>query len=210
MSQTFDLIVIGAGMAGIGAANKCARAGWSVAIVDELPYGGTCALRGCDPKKILRRGAEVIDAARLMRGKGIDPQGLRIDWPALMRHKRGFTDPAPARMEAGLTGNGVTTLHGTARFTGANTLRVGETGYQARKFLVAAGARPRPLGVPGAEHALDNAEFMELDALPARILFVGGGFISFEFAHISARAGSAPVIIDRGPRPLKGFDVDLV
>jgi len=71
--KTYDLIVIGAGMAGVAAANKCGAAGWSVAIVDSLPYGGTCALRGCDPKKILRRGAEVIDAANLMRGKGIDP-----------------------------------------------------------------------------------------------------------------------------------------
>ena len=52
--STYDLIVIGAGMAGVAAANKCASEGWNVAIVDELPYGGTCALRGCDPKKILR------------------------------------------------------------------------------------------------------------------------------------------------------------
>ena len=67
-SAQYDLVVIGAGMAGINAANKCGEAGWQVAIVDELPYGGTCALRGCDPKKILRRGAEIIDAARLLEG----------------------------------------------------------------------------------------------------------------------------------------------
>ena len=82
----YDLIVIGAGMAGSAAAEKCARAGWRVAIVDDLPYGGTCALRGCDPKKILRRGAEVVDAAHLLTGKGIDPAGLRIDWRALSAH----------------------------------------------------------------------------------------------------------------------------
>ena len=64
MSEEFDLFVIGAGMAGTTAANKCAAQGWRVGIVDALPYGGTCALRGCDPKKILRRGAEVIDAAQ--------------------------------------------------------------------------------------------------------------------------------------------------
>ena len=91
MSQGFDLLVIGAGMAGVAAANKCATAGWKVAIVDALPYGGTCALRGCDPKKILRRGAEIIDSARLMRGKGIDDTGLNINWPDLMKHKHGFT-----------------------------------------------------------------------------------------------------------------------
>ena len=67
-----------------------------MAIVDELPYGGTCALRGCDPKKILRRGAEIVDAARLLHGKGIDANGLAINWADLMKHKRGFTDPVPA------------------------------------------------------------------------------------------------------------------
>ncbi len=66
MSETYDLMVLGAGMSGVAAAHKCAAQGWRVAIVDSLPYGGTCALRGCDPKKILRRGAEVIDSARLM------------------------------------------------------------------------------------------------------------------------------------------------
>lgn len=86
MRRTHDLIVIGAGMAGVAAANKCASQGWSVGIVDALPYGGTCALRGCDPKKILRRGAEIIDSARLMRGKGIDDEGLVINWADLMKH----------------------------------------------------------------------------------------------------------------------------
>ena len=65
MSGRFDLVVIGAGMAGMTAANKCAAQGWQVGIVDELPYGGTCALRGCDPKKILRRGADQLCPDRL-------------------------------------------------------------------------------------------------------------------------------------------------
>src|SRR3546814_9103948 len=63
MSGRFDLVVIGAGMAGMTAANKCAAQGWQVGIVDGLPYGGTCALRGCDPKQILRSGAEIIELA---------------------------------------------------------------------------------------------------------------------------------------------------
>ncbi len=206
----YDLIVIGAGMAGNAAANKCASAGWRVAIVDELPYGGTCALRGCDPKKILRRGAEIIDSARLMSGKGIDADGLHINWADLMKHKRGFTEPVPANMERGLAGNGVDTLHGTATFTGTNNLDIDGVSYTSDHFLVATGARPRPLDFPGADLLIDSTEFLDLVELPKRILFVGGGFISFEFAHIAARAGSRPTIIDHGPRPLKGFDPDLV
>ena len=208
MSQSYDLIVIGAGMAGVAAANKCAAQGWSVAIVDSLPYGGTCALRGCDPKKILRRGAEIIDNARLMRGKGIDDADLSINWPDLMKHKHGFADPVPRGAEDGLTGSDVTTLHGHARFTGPRQLEIDGAPYDADRFLVATGARARPLEFPGHEHLIDSTDF--LDALPSRILFVGGGFISFEFAHITARAGSRAVIVDRGERPLKSFDPDLV
>jgi glutathione reductase (NADPH) len=210
MTNSYDLIVIGAGMAGVSAANKCAAAGWRVAIVDALPYGGTCALRGCDPKKLLRRGAEIIDSARLMRGKGIEDADLSINWADLIKHKRGFTDPVPSSMEDGLSGNGVDTLHGQARFTGANSIAINGSSYEAAHFLIAAGARPRPLDFPGQEHLVDSTGFMDLSALPKRILFVGGGFVSFEFAHIAARAGSTPVILDRGPRPLKAFDPDLV
>ena len=210
MSTEYDLVVIGAGMAGITAANKCAASGWRVAIVDELPYGGTCALRGCDPKKILRRGAEVVESARLMGGIGIDAGGLRINWADLMKHKRGFTDPIPQAMEKELTRSGVETLHGRAIFTGTNTVDIGTTALDAKHFLIATGARPRPLEFSGHENLIDSTQFLELEVLPSRILFVGGGFISFEFAHLAARAGSLPVIIDRGTRPLKEFDPDLV
>ncbi|MGB3761663.1 MAG: NAD(P)/FAD-dependent oxidoreductase [Ornithinimicrobium sp.] len=210
MSQHHDLIVIGAGMAGVAAATKCAAQGWQVAIVDSLPYGGTCALRGCDPKKILRRGAEIIDHARLMRGKGIDDADLSINWADLMKHKHGFTDPVPQNMEDGLTSSGVTTLHGHARFTGPHQLEIDGSPYDADRFLVATGARPRALDFEGHPHLIDSTDFLDLEELPARILFVGGGFISFEFAHIAARAGSSPVIVDRGERPLKSFDPDLV
>jgi len=211
MTTSKDVIVIGAGMAGIAAANKCAGAGWSVGIVDELPYGGTCALRGCDPKKMLRRGAEIIDAATLMQGRGIAPGGLAIDWAGLMAHKRSFTDAVPAKMETGLKANGVETFHGRARFVNENTLELaGGARLQGRHILIATGAAPRKLGFVGAELMIDSTAFLELETLPRRILFVGGGFISFEFAHIAARAGSQVTILHHSERPLKGFDPDMV
>ena len=139
-TRNFDLIVLGVGMAAVNAANKCASAGWSVAVVDELPYGGTCALRGCDPKKMLRRGAEIIDAARLMHGKGIDPHDIAINWPDLVAFTQTFTDKMPGRIENGLESNGVTTLHGKARFVGEDTVEIdGEGQFQANHFLIATG-----------------------------------------------------------------------
>ena len=209
--EKFDLIVLGVGMAAVSAANKCAAAGWSVAVVDELPYGGTCALRGCDPKKMLRRGAEIIDAARLMQGNGINPGEIRIDWADLVAFTRTFTGQMPGKIEASLDDKGVTTLHGSARFVDENTIEIdGKERLQADHILIATGSKPRPIDIPGAEHLTDSTAFMRMETLPKRIIFIGGGFISFEFAHIAARAGSKVCIVDRGERPLKGFDADLV
>ena len=208
--KSFDLVVIGAGTAATSTANRCASTGWSVAIVDELPYGGTCALRGCDPKKMLRRGAEIIDAVHLMRGKGIETDSLRINWPDLMAFKRTFTDKMPDRVEGSLIKNGITTFHGEARFIDHSAVDVDGARLEGRYVLVATGAKPRKLKFPGAEFLIDSTQFLELEMLPQRILFVGGGFISFEFAHIAARAGSTVHIIDHGARPLKAFDPDLV
>jgi len=210
MTDTLDLIVIGAGMAGINAAKKCGKAGWSTAIVDELPYGGTCALRGCDPKKMLRAGAEAVEAARRLNGKGVVGR-TRIDWPALMKHKESFTDPVPENMETGLKEAGVQTLHGRVRFIAEDRIEVEGHGEIAfRHALIATGATPRPLDFAGAAKLIDSTEFLNLVELPRRIVLVGGGYVSFEFAHIAARAGAEVTILDRGARQLKKFDPDLV
>lgn len=210
MADDYDLIVIGAGVAGMAAANKCAAEGWRVAITDPLPFGGTCALRGCDPKKILRRGAEVVDDAWLMREKGVDDADIAIDWPQLMAHKRGFTDAMPAKVEQGLIDNGVELFHAAARFTGPDEVEIDGTRYTSKHFLIATGATPRPLEFPGHEHVVDSTAFLDLPELPERILFIGGGYISFEFAHIASRAGADCAILDRHDRPLRGFDGELV
>ena len=87
MAQQFDLVCIGTGSAASTVASQCRAAGWSVAIIDKRPFGGTCALRGCDPKKVLVGAADVVDWARRMQGKGLGDDGVRIDWPELMRFK---------------------------------------------------------------------------------------------------------------------------
>ena len=61
MTQQYDLVVIGTGTGATGVASRCSAAGWRVAVIDHLPFGGTCALRGCDPKKVLVGAAEVIE-----------------------------------------------------------------------------------------------------------------------------------------------------
>jgi glutathione reductase (NADPH) len=73
--------------------------------------------------------------------------------------------------------------------------------HESRRFLIATGARPRPLEFAGAEHVIDSTAFMELDDLPDRIVFIGGGFVSFEVAHIATRAGASVTFVT-GHSPL--------
>ena len=205
----YDLAVIGTGTAAMVCAMRVAKAGKSVAVIDEKPFGGTCALRGCDPKKMLVAGVEVIDAKRRMAPHGVAGD-VRIDWPELIDFKRSFTDPVPEKHEQRYKEAGIATLHGTASFSGSNRLRVGERELTASNFLIATGAKPRRLDIPGEEHLVDNEDFLSLAVLPKRIVLVGGGYIAAEFSTIAANAGAEVTILQKGPRMLTGFDADLV
>ena len=209
MNRSFDLIVIGTGEAALPVATRCRAAGWKVAIVDCRPFGGTCGLRGCDPKKVLVGAAQAVDWTRRLKGKGLT-DGARIDWPALIRFKRTFTDPFPVAREDSFIKAGIETIHGTARFVGKTSIQVGDDVLEAGRVVVATGAWPATLHIPGEELLTRSDQFLDLEALPKRIVFVGGGYIAFEFAHVAARAGAAVTILHQGQRPLERFDPDLV
>lgn len=207
--RRFDVLVIGTGVSGQTAAADCAAAGLDTAVVDRLPYGGTCAQRGCEPKKVLLGSIEAVDAVRRLAGRG--PVGeVRIDWPELQAFRGTYTDPVPARTEAWMADAGITPLHGTARFLTPERLAIDGEEVDADAVVVAAGARPAPLGIEGEELVATSERFLGLPELPARIVFLGGGYISFELAHIAAAAGAAVTIAHRGSEPLKGFDPGLV
>ena len=143
-SKAYDLVVIGSGTAAQVASFRVRAARWSVAVIDHLPFGGTCALRGCDPKKMLISGAEAIDMARRMRGRGVTGE-LGISWPELIAFKRTFTDPVPANQERRYAEHGIEAFHGKARFTGRETIEVDENTLQARHVLIASSpVTPRP------------------------------------------------------------------
>jgi glutathione reductase (NADPH) len=209
MNKSFDLIVIGTGEAGAPVALRCRTAGWRVAIVDCRPFGGTCGQRGCDPKKVLVGAAQAVDWTRRLQGKGLT-HDTQIDWPALIRFKRTFTDPFPAAREGSFLKAGIETIHGTARFVSKTSIQVGDDVLESKSIVVATGAWPAALNIPGEEHLTHSDQFMDLPELPERIVFVGGGYIAFEFAHVAARAGSAVTILHQGQRPLERFDPDLV
>src|SRR5215213_8020932 len=137
-SAAYDLVALGTGSAAVKVATACREAGWRVAIVDERPFGGTCALRGCEPKKALWTVAEAYDRARRLSGAGLAGGGdVRIDWPALMAFKRTFTDPVPERREASFAEAGIDAFRGAARFVGPTALDVAGRRLEARHVLIA-------------------------------------------------------------------------
>lgn len=207
-AKSFDLIVIGSGIAGGTVARSCRSAGWEVAVIDSQPFGGTCPLRGCDPKKVLVGAAELVDLSSRMKGHGV-AGNERIDWPSLMRFKRTFTDPVPKEQEKRYIDEGVVALHSRVKFRDQSSLVADGEVLTSKHFVIAGGARPIPLNIPGEEFLTSSTQFLELNRLPEKIIFVGGGYIAFEFAHIAVRAGADVRIVNRG-RPLKGFDPDLV
>jgi glutathione reductase (NADPH) len=150
MDRQYDLVVVGTGVTS-AVATRCREAGWSVAVVDRRPFGGTCALRGCVPKKILVGAAEAVNGARDMAGKGVPAGALTIDWPELMRFKRSLVDPTTERVEQAWARMGVEQFHGLARFVGPTTLAVGDDRLTGRRILIAAGAVPPPLRFVGAQ-----------------------------------------------------------
>ncbi len=204
----YDVVVIGSGTAAQNVAPRCAQEGLRVAVVDRLPYGGTCGQRGCDPKKVLLAAAEAVSRARGLDGSGLAGEPA-IDWPALIARKRAFTQPVPDRIESWMRDAGAETLHGTARLLSAHEVAVDGWAFDAADVVVASGARPMDLDIPGEDLVTTSTGFLDLERLPPRVAFIGGGYISFEFAWLSRMAGAAVTILHRGDHVLKGFDEQL-
>ena len=183
--KKYDLIVVGTGSGGSTAAYACREAGLTVAVIDKKPFGGTCALRGCDPKKVLVGAAELMDWIHRMKGLGIEGES-RIHWEDLMAFKRTFTQSVPESNEKGYLSAGIDMYHGIASFLSENEIIINDDKIAFDHLLLAVGAKPAPLNVKGEEFVFLSDDFLELDHLPKRLVFIGGGFISFEFAHIAA------------------------
>jgi glutathione reductase (NADPH) len=209
MSQEYEVIALGSGSAGYTVASKCSKAGRRVALVEARELGGTCPLRGCNPKKALVNAAEIVGRTLDLKGKGIS-SAAEIRWPELMRFKRTLIEPMPAVVAKHLKESQVDVFTGQARFVGKNQLQVQDRTLTGQHIFIGTGAVPQPLNIPGEEHVLTSEDFLELDQLPSSLIFIGGGYISFEFAHVAARAGAQAVILQRREHSLKEFDQDLV
>ncbi|EDK72334.1 pyridine nucleotide-disulphide oxidoreductase dimerisation region [candidate division TM7 genomosp. GTL1] len=190
---------------------RCAQAGWKVAVVEENKvWGGTCDNRGCIPKKILVGAAKVADLNRRFQGLDIVTKPVELSWEGLMNFKSTFTSPVSEETKEPLEKAGVKLYEGSPKFVNEDTLEVNGEQLTAEHFHIATGAKPAKLSVEGAEHLKTSDDFLSLTSLPKRIIFVGGGYVSFELAHVAARFGAKVTILHNDDRPLAAFDPDTV
>ncbi len=207
----YDLFVIGAGSGGVRAARLAANLGKKVAVAEEHRPGGTCVIRGCVPKKYLVYGAEFGKAIKESAGYGWTVKGASFDWVALRDEIQIEVSRLSNIYENILEKNGADLFKERAEFVDAHTLRLTTSGRKitAKTILIATGGRPWSPDIPGGNHVITSDEAFLLDALPERIMVIGGGYIACEFAGIFAGLGAKTTQVYRGDKLLRGFDDDV-
>ena len=207
----YDLFVIGAGSGGVRAARVAAGHGARVAIAEEHRVGGTCVIRGCVPKKLLVFGAhfaEDLDDAAMF---GWDIPQKTFNWPVLRDNVLAEVTRIEAAYTDTLTNHDVEIFKERAVLTGANSVRLGSgREITAEKILIATGAGPLMPEIEGIEHAISSNETFHLEAIPKRIVIVGGGYIANEFAGIFNELGSTVWLVNRTDVLLRGYDQQTV
>jgi len=210
--REFDAVIVGSGTAGQTAAYDLQEKGLKVAVVEKSDRpGGTCALAGCQPKKWFYEVTETVAKSKHLTGKGVSVAARGV-WATIQKQKNSFTSGIPAGTVKGLKAAGIAYVKGNASLIDTGTLAVNRKPLKAGHIILATGARPMELPFAGNEHLATSEDFLELKRLPRRIVFVGGGFIAFEFAHFAARlAPNVRIdILEVADRPLGPFDTEMV
>ena len=201
--DSYQLVVIGGGTAGVVAAQRAAALGASVALVERNLLGGTCLNTGCVPSKALIRTsrlyAEMRDAARYGARQ---PDNIAVDFAAAMARVRQIRGQLSGNISVRtLAAQGIDVYFGRPRFTGTDTLSVDDTPLRFARAIIATGARPHVPTIPGLKEAgfLTNETVFDLTELPPRLLVIGGGPIGCELAQAFCRLGAKTTIVQTLP-----------
>jgi len=210
MAENFDVVILGTGNAGMGAAGVTRAAGKSVAMIESRDVGGTCPIRGCVPKKVLVAAAQVLHQIDLAPRHHISVGDVKLDWPALVARERTFVDGVPDDFRKSLENREIELIEGRAKFVGENAIAVNGRTLEAENIVIATGSTPRELPLNGTDLMITSDEILELATLPERLVFIGGGVIALEFGHVFARAGTEVTILEVMDRLLPSMEADAV
>jgi pyruvate/2-oxoglutarate dehydrogenase complex dihydrolipoamide dehydrogenase (E3) component len=194
----FDMIVIGAGSAGLSVTAGAAQLGVRVALIERDRMGGDCLNSGCVPSKALLAAAHAARAGREAGRLGVTFDPPRIDWDGVRAHiQRAIDTIAPMDSEERFRGLGATVLRGEARFVAPDAVSVDGSRLSARRIVIAAGSRAAVPQVPGLASVpfLTNATLFSLPVLPEHLLILGGGPVGLEMADAFNGLGARVTVV---------------
>jgi len=212
-SSTYDAIVIGTGQAGPFVANRLAKSGMKVAIVERGHFGGTCVNTGCIPTKTMVASAYAAHLARRAADFGVGIGGsVTVDMARVKARKDEISGQSRSGVEAGLrkTEN-CTVYQGHARFESARVVTVGSDRLTAERIFINVGGRALVPDMPGLADVpfLTNSSMMGVDFIPEHLVIVGGSYIGLEFGQMFRRFGSRVTIVEMADRLIRREDEDV-
>ncbi|KAK4696278.1 glutathione reductase (NADPH), partial [Phenoliferia sp. Uapishka_3] len=220
----YDLVVIGGGSGGLGAARRAAQYGAKVAIIEETwRLGGTCVNVGCVPKKIMWHAADLrekLHQAAAYGFTGVHHETTTIDWPTIKGKRDKYIERLNGIYERNVANDHVEKFTGRARFVDATTVSISPTypadkatggsdkvrNITADRIVIAVGGKPTAPKIEGAELGFDSDGFFLLKDLPKKVVVVGAGYIAVELAGIFNALGSETHLVIRKDKILKAFD----
>ena len=198
----FDIVVIGAGPGGYPAAIRAAQLGASVALVEKEEMGGTCLNWGCIPTKTLIASSELFARIKTAASMGVRVENASVDYAAMADRKDQIVQKLRNGVKQLLKANGVTVFQGSASFLSRNKIQVEAAGAEpavlaAGKTIISTGAASAMPGfLPKHERVVESRAFLNLRALPATVLVLGGGIIGCEFACMLAQLGVKVTVVE--------------
>jgi glutathione reductase (NADPH) len=205
--KTYDYIVIGGGSGGIASANRAGMYGKKVLLIEAGKIGGTCVNVGCVPKKVMWQASTMMEMiSRDAAGYGINVDVKDFRFKQLVQNRESYIDFLHGAYNRGLDSNHIERINAQATFIDKQTIEAGGETYTAPHILIATGGRPKKLGIPGEEYALDSNGFFALEEMPKRVVFVGAGYIAAELAGTLNGLGATTHWAFRREKPLRSFD----
>lgn len=206
MTTHFDLLVLGGGSGGIATARKAASYGAHVGLIEKGDLGGTCVNLGCVPKKIMWYAAQLAEAYQQGADYGFHLDMPKLNFATLVAHRTAHIKKLNSIYQEHLEKSKVTLIKGQASFVDPHSIKVNDQLYSAKHIVIATGASPKQMTIPGSEFSINSDGFFDLTHLPKKAAIIGGGYIAIELASILRQFGTEVKILLRGDKPLRNFD----